>query len=61
MFRQYRLVGYRHVLEWLLQGKVLGNENRIVLPSCVVTNIRQLFPSADGTYIGFKWPSYDCL
>ncbi|KAK0156600.1 hypothetical protein N1851_000032 [Merluccius polli] len=45
---QYRLVAYRIVLEWGLKG------NRRVLPSCVVTSIRNKYPSATGQYVGFR-------
>ena len=57
LYRQYRLVAYRHILEWILAGEVLGSKNRVILPSCVVTFIRQAFPSEDGNYSGFKWPT----
>lgn len=59
--RQYRLVAYRHVLEWILQGEVLGSRNRVAMPACIVTFIRKKFPSNDGQYTGFKWPSPDEL
>ncbi len=53
-FSQYRLVSYRIVLEWVLRGEQLGRGNRRPLPSCVVTAIRQRYPSATGNYAGFK-------
>ena len=50
-----------HMLEWLLDGEALGTNNRIVLPACIVNNIRPLYPSEDGLYVGFKWPRHDLL
>ncbi|XP_078019511.1 uncharacterized protein LOC144459417 [Epinephelus lanceolatus] len=50
---QYRLVAYRVVLEWALRGERLGPGNRRVLPSCIVTAIRNKYPSPTGTYKGF--------
>ncbi|KAK0152123.1 hypothetical protein N1851_006488 [Merluccius polli] len=50
----YRLVAYRIVLEWGLKGTQLGRGNRCVLPSCVVTSIRNKYPSATGQYVGFR-------
>ena len=52
--RQYRLVAYRHFLEWVLQGEKLGVGNRIVLPACVIKAIRSKFPSPTGQYRGFQ-------
>ena len=52
--RQYRLVAYRHFLEWVLQGEKLGAGNRIVLPACVIKAIRSKFPSPTGQYRGFQ-------
>uniref|UniRef100_A0A673I3R6 P2X purinoreceptor 7 intracellular domain-containing protein n=1 Tax=Sinocyclocheilus rhinocerous TaxID=307959 RepID=A0A673I3R6_9TELE len=51
---QYRLVAYRIVLEWMLKGERLGRRNRRVLPSCVVSAIRQSYPSPSGHYVGFR-------
>ncbi|XP_071941818.1 uncharacterized protein [Antedon mediterranea] len=56
---QYRLVAYRVVLQWILQGEKLGYKNRMVLPACLVKKIREKFPSPDGTYKGFSWPATD--
>ncbi|KAK0152708.1 hypothetical protein N1851_005751 [Merluccius polli] len=53
-FFSYRLVAYRIVLEWGLKGTQLGRDNRRVLPSCVVTSIRNKYPSATGQYVGFR-------
>lgn len=38
------------VMTWREQAK----NNRRILPSCVLSAIRRKFPSADGTYTGFK-------
>ena len=52
--RQYRLVAYRHFLEWVLQGEKLDAGNRVVLPACVLKAIRSKFPSPTGLYRGFQ-------
>uniref|UniRef100_A0A672QI08 P2X purinoreceptor 7 intracellular domain-containing protein n=1 Tax=Sinocyclocheilus grahami TaxID=75366 RepID=A0A672QI08_SINGR len=51
---QYRLVAYRIVLKWMLKGERLGRLNRRVLPSCVVSAIRQSYLSPSGHYVGFR-------
>lgn len=66
IFRQYRLVAYRVVLEWALKGQPLGRGNRLALPSCVVWAVRDAFPSTTGQYGGSTpreiedifWPSW---
>ncbi|KAM7281035.1 P2X purinoceptor 7-like isoform X1 [Ixodes scapularis] len=49
---KYRYTAYHQFTWWV--HKRLGRGNRVVLPSCVVCQIRQEFPSTDGTYRGFK-------
>ncbi|XP_065144026.1 uncharacterized protein [Paramisgurnus dabryanus] len=51
---QNRLVSYRIVLEWALQGETLGRGHRKPLPLCVVGAIRQRYPSESGVYVGFQ-------
>ena len=47
-----RHIAYRQFVRWC-------KENRVVLPSCVVTCIRAHFPEAgEGNYKGFKLPSF---
>ena len=48
----YRLTAYRQFIHWTYSrmGKWIGK----VLPSCVVTAVRQEFPEEDGIYTGFK-------
>ena len=46
-----RHMAYRQYVIWYY-GK-LGAGNRVVVPSCVVTEIRRRYPSADGHYTGF--------
>ncbi|CAL9690980.1 unnamed protein product [Knipowitschia caucasica] len=43
---QKRLVSYRIVLEWALQGETLGRGHRKPLPSCVVWAIRKRYTSS---------------
>ena len=31
-----------------------GKAQRVVLPSCVVTKVRELYPDPSGSYTGFK-------
>ncbi|XP_064473784.1 P2X purinoceptor 7-like [Ornithodoros turicata] len=49
---RYRHIAYRQFTHWVWGP--LGKENRKVLPSCVVTRIRDEFPSE--TYTGFRYP-----
>ena len=53
--RHYRFVAYRQFTHWCWGW--LGRRIRVTLPSCVVNKIRSTFPSPDGQYIGFKYPS----
>lgn len=50
--QSYRKAAYRQYCLWKY-GK-LGRGNRKVLPSCVVTFIRQAYPAPDGNYMGFR-------
>jgi len=54
LLSQNRLVCYRIVLEWALEGETLGRGNRKPLPSCVVGTIRQRYPSDSGVSVGFQ-------
>ena len=48
----FRHAAYRQFVLWRFDS--LGSGNRVVIPSCVVWAIRDLYPSADGVYTGFK-------
>lgn len=49
--RMYRYVAYRRFVRWIWHR--LGKNMRRILPSCVVTVIRNTFPSEE--YTGFKY------
>ena len=50
--QSYRKAAYRQYTLWKY-GK-LGRGNRRILPSCVVTMIRQSYPAPDGRYMGYR-------
>ena len=47
-----RYVSYRAFIR-VMHG-ILGDDNRVENPPCVVNNIRSRFPSNDGHYTGFR-------
>jgi hypothetical protein len=49
-----RYLAYREFVYWLNARKRLGKNVRIVIPSCIVTRIRQKWPEESGEYVGFK-------
>lgn len=51
-FSRYRYTAYRQFVRWIWVW--LGRRNRKVLPSCVVNEIRNAFPSE--RYAGFRYP-----
>ncbi|XP_055863255.1 P2X purinoceptor 7-like [Biomphalaria glabrata] len=50
--RKYRYVAYRQFARWIFHR--LGRKRRVILPACVVKQIRDKFPSE--LYTGFKYP-----
>ena len=50
--RRYRFMAYRQLTGWCWGW--LGKNVRVVLPSCAVSKIREIFPSS--AYAGFKYP-----
>ena len=50
--QSYRKAAYRQYTLWKYEK--LGRGNRKILPSCVVTTIRQAYPAPDGNYMGFR-------
>ena len=52
LFRSYRFAGYKQ-FSWWIHNR-LGKWVRKVIPSCALWNIRQKYPSADGSYIPFN-------
>ncbi|XP_043918790.1 P2X purinoceptor 7-like [Protopterus annectens] len=51
--RLYRVVAYRAYVLWIFENRRLGRGNRVVIPACVVSRIRQKFPEDDNEYVGF--------
>ena len=47
---------YRSFLVLVNRGQPLGRNVRVVLPQCVLSRIRQHYPSPNGQYTGFKPP-----
>ena len=48
----YRKAAYRQYILWVYG--YLGQENRRIIPSCVIWSIRNWYPSPNGVYMGFK-------
>ena len=57
LFRQYRYTAYRQFVRWC--WGFLGRHVRVVLPACVVHEIRRSFPAAE--YAGFRYPELNSL
>ena len=51
-FISYRYAAYRQFC-WFIHSR-LGKGVRRVIPSCVISKIRERYPSEDGIYTGFK-------
>ncbi|XP_066921085.1 P2X purinoceptor 7-like [Clytia hemisphaerica] len=52
--KQLRYTAYRQYTAWSHYFETLGKNVRVVVPSCVVKEIRNAFPEASGKYVGFK-------
>ena len=50
--RTYRYAAYRQFTMWIYGH--LGRHIRQVVPSCVVSFIRQFYPEPSGVYTGFS-------
>lgn len=54
-YRQYRYTAYYQYTSWTHYFEILGRDKRVVIPSCVVKEIKNTFPeSIGGKYTGFK-------
>lgn len=52
--RNYRFIAYQQYTAWSHYFEVLGKGVRVVIPSCVVQEIRKKFPNPPGVpYVGF--------
>jgi hypothetical protein len=51
--KTFRFLAYRNFVSWINSGVKLGKNNRVRLPSCVVSKIRDKWPEPSGKYIGF--------
>ena len=51
--RSYRFAAYKQYVMWVYGW--LGKKKRIVIPSCVVWNIRKKFPDPMGHYVPFSY------
>lgn len=49
----YRYTAYCNFISWIFDRR-LGRGNRVPVPACVVSKIREKFPAVDGLYVGFK-------
>ncbi|KAJ8348806.1 hypothetical protein SKAU_G00273950 [Synaphobranchus kaupii] len=49
-----RHCSYRNFVRWC--WGFLGRRVRVVIPSCIITRIREKFPEASGQYVGFNPP-----
>lgn len=52
--KQFRFTAYRQYTAWVHYFESLGKGKRVVIPSCVVKEIRTKFPDPNGHYVGFK-------
>ena len=52
LFRSSRYAAYRQFCWWVHAR--LGKGVRKIIPACVVSKIRETYPSKDGIYTGFK-------
>jgi hypothetical protein len=52
--KTYRFLSYRNFVSWTNSYIRLGKNNRVRLPACVLTRIREQWPEPSGCYQGFK-------
>lgn len=50
----WRYLAYKQFVIWICASNTLGKSNRIVLPSCVVSKIREQFPTPNADYVGYQ-------
>ena len=53
-FSNYRFTAYRQYTAWSHYFERLGRGKRVIIPACVIKQIRDTFPSSDGVYKGFR-------
>lgn len=49
-----RYLAYRTFVWWINSGHAIGHKNRMVIPACVISAIRNKWPDEHGVYVGFK-------
>ncbi|XP_026819531.1 P2X purinoceptor 7-like [Rhopalosiphum maidis] len=52
--KAWRFICYKQFTLWVNSWMTIGRGNRVVIPSCVVKNIRERYPEENGLYIGFQ-------
>lgn len=52
--RLWRHLAYRNFICWINSWIAIGRHNRVVIPACVVREVRERFPEENGIYTGFK-------
>lgn len=59
--KTHRYLAYRNFVSWINSGEQMGKNNRVRIPSCTLSEIRQKWPETEGNYIGFKQaiPDFD--
>lgn len=52
--KTWRYTAYKQFVSWINAWTAIGYRKRVVIPSCVVNDIRKKFPEENGIYTGLK-------